>query len=328
MHAADAGLEVRSFVQAGDRSVSVSFVDSPWEPEGVRQPPQVDFGRGSDEQYDGYAGVDSLSIQGPAETGRAGDTPSRRAVFVCTPTTRADEDPCARRILSSLARRAYRRPVTAEEVKTLVGFYHAARKERGFDGGIQSALERLLVSFNFLFRVERAPANAAPGTVYRISDLDFASRLSFFLWNSLPDEALLAAATRGRLQDPVVLEQQVRRMLRDPRSHALVTGFASQWLTIRKARNWLPDPNRFPEFDENLRQAMLQETSLFVESQLREDRSIVDLVSANDSFLNERLARHYGLPGVSGERFRKVVFTDRARGGLLGQGSILMVTSY
>ncbi|MBI4471165.1 MAG: DUF1592 domain-containing protein, partial [Acidobacteria bacterium] len=187
---------------------------------------------------------------------------------------------------------------------------------------------RMLISFSFLYRTEERPAKTAPGGIYRLSDLDLASRISFFIWNSIPDDELLNAAARGKLKDPVVLEQQVRRMLRDPRSKALVESFASQWLNMRKAHTWMPDTNRFPEFDENLREAFLQETQLFVDSQLREDRSIVDLVTADYSFLNERLAQHYGVSGVYGERFRRVTFTDGIRGGLLGQGGILMVTSY
>jgi mono/diheme cytochrome c family protein len=337
MHAADAGLEIRAPVRAGTRLVSVSFVDSPWEPEGVTQPLQVDFGRGSDEQYDGYAAVDALSIQGPYRAGSAGDTPMRRAIFSCSPKTAADsstealakaeERPCALKILSSLARRAYRRPATTQEVGTLLEFYGKGREHGTFENGIQAAIERMLVSFNFLFRTERErPKSTA--AVFRLSDLDLASRLSFFLWSSIPDDELLTLATRGRLSDPAVLEQQVRRMLRDPRSRALVDNFGSQWLGLRKAESWLPDPNIFPEFDENLRDAFRKETSLFLDHELRADHSIVNLLQANYSFLNERLAQHYGVPGIYGERFRKVAFTDPARGGLLGQGGILMVTSY
>jgi hypothetical protein len=338
MHAADAGLEVRTPVQAGRRVISVSFVGSLWEAEGIAQPLQVDFGRGSDEQYDGYAAVDALSIQGPyppsaaggatAPSGQRPQTASRRAIFVCTPKRPADEAACARTIVSTLARRAYRRPVTGDEIQTLLAFYEAGRKDRGFEGGIQSAIERLLVSFNFLFRIESGQTTAPVGSVHPVSDIDLASRLSFFLWSSIPDEELLNLATRGRLSEPATLDQQVRRMLRDPRSRALVDSFASQWLGVRKAASALPDPNIFPEFDENLRAAFLKETGLFVESQLREDRSILDLVTADYSFVNERLAQHYGLSNVYGERFRKVTFTDGRRGGLLGQGSILLATSY
>ena len=330
MHAADAGLEVRTAVRAGPHSVSASFVATPREFEGTEQPLPVDFLRGADEQYDGDAAVDALSVHGPYEKGLTGpgDTPSRRAIFVCRPKGAAGEPPCARTILATLARRAYRRSVTAGEIETLLDFYEVENKRRGFDAGIQSALERMLVSFNFLFRLDSDPPKASPGSVSRLSDVDLASRLSFFLWSSIPDEELLSTAIRGRLRDPGVLEQQVRRMLRDPRSLALVESFGSQWLGIRKAQSALPDPDLFPEFDENLRRAFLTETSLFLESQLRDDHSVLDLVSADYSFVNERLAQHYGLPGIQGERFRKVVFTDGVRGGLLGQGGILMVTSY
>jgi hypothetical protein len=316
MHAADAGLEVRTRVTAGPHLVSVAFVDSPWEPEGLAQPLQVDFGRGSDEQYDGYAAVDTLTIHGPYEAGGPGTTPSRQRIFTCSPRAASGESACARTILTNLARSAYRRPASEAELQTLMSFYETARRERGFDAGIQAALERMLVSFNFLFRIPGDP------------QFDLASRLSFLLWSSIPDETLLSLAERGQLQTPRILEEQVRRMLRDPRSDALVHSFASQWLGLRKAAAFLPDPNIFPEFDENLRAAFLEETTRFVTSQLREDRSVLDLVRADYSFLNERLADHYGVPDVSGERFRKVTFADKTRGGLLGQGGLLMLTSY
>lgn len=330
MHSADDGLEVRAPVAAGAHVVSVSFVDTPWEPEGIPQPLQVDFGRGSDEQYDGHAAVDTLTIHGPYTPGGPGDTASRRAVFVCRPATPEDEEPCARTILSRLARRAYRRPPTADEVATLLEFYRtgSAGTPGGFEAGIQAALERMLVSFNFLFRIEQQPRGAAAGTVYRLSDLDLASRLSFFLWSSIPDDELLDLAEAGTLHEPRVLEQQVRRMLRDRRASALVDSFAAQWLGLRRARSALPDPNVFPEFDENLRRAMLEETRLFLEDQFRSDRSIVDLIAADYSFINGRLAEHYGVAGVYGPRFRKVTFGDGRRGGLLGQGSVLLATSY
>jgi hypothetical protein len=325
MHAADAGLEVRASVSAGVHSVSASFVDTPWEPEGVAQPLAVDFGRGSDEQFDGLAAVDALTINGPHGASAVTDTPSRRIIFTCSPST-ASDDVCARQILTRLARRAYRRPPTAEEVATLLGFYKTAAAERGFEAGVQSAIERMLVSFNFLFRIERE--QAAPGAMYRVHDLDLASRLSFFLWNSIPDETLLTLAERNRLHEPAVLAEQIARMLRDPKASSLVTSFAGQWLGIRKAQGFLPDANVFPEFDENLRRAFQRETTLFVGDQIAADRSVVDLIAADYSFVNERLAQHYGLRGVTGERFRRVTFTDRVRGGILGQGTVLMVTSY
>ena len=327
LHAADAGLEVRAPVSAGVHVVSASFADTPWEPEGVAQPLAVDFGRGSDEQFDGLAAVDAVTINGPYRGASAGDTASRRLIFSCRPAVVAEETRCARRILSRLARRAYRRPATAEEMATLLGFFDAAAKARGFEAGVQSAIERMLVSFNFLFRIEREPA-ASAGASYRVDDLDLASRLSFFLWNSIPDDTLLALAERNQLRDPAVLTQQVARMLRDPKGSSLVTSFAGQWLGVRKAQGVLPDPNVFPEFDENLRRAFQRETTMFVESQIASDRSIVDLITADYSFVNERLAQHYGLPGVTGERFRRVTLADGRRGGILGQGTVLMVTSY
>lgn len=328
MHAADADLESRVRVTAGPHVVSAAFVATPWEPDGIKQPLQVDFGRGSDEQYDGYAAVDSLVVVGPYAAAGSGDTPSRRAVLTCVPKDEADGRACATDILTRLARRAYRRPVTDADLQPLLRFYEEAATARGFEAGIQAALERMLVSFNFLFRLERDPAEVAPGTPYRMGDVELASRLSFFIWSSIPDEVLLAVAERGELSRPGVLEQQVRRMLADARAEALVSNFAFQWLGLRKAETALPDPNIFPEFDENLRRAFLRESALFLSTQFRENRSVLDLIGADHSFINERLAEHYGLRGIYGERFRKVTFSTEARGGLLGQGAVLLVTSY
>ena len=330
MHEADAGLDARVSVEAGTRTLGVSFVDTPWEDEGFLQPRygMRTFGRHFDELYDDNAAVSSVDIGGPYLSGGPGDTPSRRAVFVCRPTSAEEEDPCAKTILSRLARRAYRRPVTGEEVETLLGFYQTGRRKMNFESGIQKAIERLLVSFNFLYRIERDPPDVAPGTVYPVNQVELASRLAFFLWSSIPDEELLDVAVRGELRDPGILERQVRRMLDDPRSRALVDNFAGQWLTVRRVHAWQPDPSRFDLFDENLRHAFLEETALFLDSQLREDRSVVEMLSADYTFVNERLARHYEIPGVYGERFRRVTLDGTERGGLLGQGSILMVTSY
>ena len=325
MHDADAGLEVQTRVTAGVHQVSASFVDSPWEREGVTQPIQVDFGRGSDEYYDGYAAVDTVTIRGPYEAGGLSDTASRRTVLSCRPAKAAEEDACARKIFETLARRAYRRPPTNEEIDTLLSFYRSGAKQGGFEEGIRAGLERMLVSFNFLFRIEAPPLGKR---VYELSDLDLASRLSFFLWSSIPDDQLLTLATRGRLNDPAVLDQQVKRMLADPRSRALVDNFAAQWLMLRKATSHQPDLIFNPDFDENLRDAFIKEAQLFVDSQLRADRGIIELVTADYSFLNERLARHYGVPNVYGERFRRVAFADGIRGGVLGLGGLLMVTSY
>lgn len=330
MHDADAGLEVSVHVPAGMHQVSAAFVDSPWEPEGITQPRQVDFGRGSDEQFDGYAAVDTVTIRGPHNPGGPGDTASRRAIFSCRPARAGDEAACARRIIETLARRAYRRPPTAEEIETLLTFYRSGSAHGGFEEGIRTAIERMLVSFNFLFRIELPPpaVRAVAGRAYALNDLDLASRLSFFLWSSVPDDQLLALAIRGKLSDPGTLHQQVRRMLADPRSRALVDNFAGQWLMLRKASTFQPDLIVYPDFDENLRTAFVKEAQLFVDSQLRADKSVVELVTADYSFLNERLARHYGVPGVYGERFRRVTFTDGVRGGVLGLGGLLMVTSY
>jgi mono/diheme cytochrome c family protein len=328
MHTADDGLEVRVPVKAGEHEVGVSFVRRYWEAEGVQQPPQIGFARTTNEYYHGNPGVEFVMIGGPYGAVARGDSASRRKIFVCQPNSPAAEEPCARRILSSLATRAYRRPVTNEDLSTLLEFYRAGREEKDFDAGIQAAVERILAAPSFLFRVESVPANTKAGSAYRLSDLDVASRLSFFLWSSIPDEELRNLAVRGRLQNPEVLEQQVHRMLRDPRAQALVDGFATRWLGLSKLAGIVPDTDLYREFDEGLREAMAQETRMFVASQLREDRSVVELVTANYSFVNERLAKHYGIPDVYGPRFRRVQFADGVRGGLLGQASILATTSY
>ena len=326
MHTADAGLEVRVPVKAGTRDVSVSFLRQHIEPEGVLQPPQRGFARTTNEQYFGEPSVDSLLIGGPYEATVAHDTPSRRRIFICRPAARAGEEPCARRILSTVARRAYRRSSTEAELRTVLDFYRSGRADGDFDLGIERGLRRILSSPAFLFRIERPPATA--DTVFALNSIDLASRLSFFLWSSIPDDQLLDVATKGRLTDPVVLDQQVQRMLRDPKAQALVDGFAMQWLQLGRLSGVVPDVDEFPDFDENLRDAMQQETKLFVGSQLREDRSIVDLITANYSYINQRLARHYRVPEIYGSRFRRVTFNDGVRGGLLGQASILATTSY
>ena len=328
MHTADDGLEVRVPVTAGTRDVSVSFLRQHVEPEGVLQPPQRGFARTTNEVYFGEPAVDSLLVGGPYDGSPARDTASRRRVFVCRPATRAAETPCAKRILSTLARRAYRRPVTAGEVETLLAFYRAGRSDGDFDLGIERGLRRILSAPAFLFRVERDPSSVVAGKPFAISPLDLASRLSFFLWSSIPDDELLDAAIGGTLSNPAVLERQVARMLRDGRSQSLADNFAFQWLQLGRLAGVVPDVDEFPDFDENLREAMQQETRLFVASQIKENRTVVDLVTANYSFLNERLARHYQVPDIYGNRFRRVEFADGLRGGLLGQASILTATSY
>jgi hypothetical protein len=328
MHTADAGLEARMPVKAGKHEVGISFVRRFWEPEGILQPPQIGFGRTTNEYYHGNPSVEFVYIGGPYGATTHGDSPSRRKVFVCTPKDAVSEEPCAKKILSTMATRAYRRPVTDEDVKTLLGFYQAGRGEKDFDEGIQKGLERILAAPSFLFRVESVPANVAAGSAYRLSDLDLASRLSFFLWSSVPDDELRNLAIGGRLREPKVLEQQVQRMLRDPRSRALVDGFANRWLGLSKLAGIVPDTDLYREFDENLRDAMATETQTFVASQLQEDRSVMELLTADYTYVNDRLAKHYGIPDIYGNRFRRVKFTDGVRGGLLGQASILAVTSY
>ena len=330
---ADANLRVRFSAEAGPHVVGVSFVRKFTEPEGVLQPRQSVFAAAINEMRDGDAAVEHVTITGPYGPGGPGDSPARRAVFTCRPTSNAsaDEEACASEILSSLARQAYRRPIDEADLRTLMDFYRAGRSDGSFDAGIQLALERLLISPDFLFRVEHDPVDVAPGTVYALSDLELASRLSFFLWSSIPDAELLDVAERGMLQDPAVLEQQTRRMLADPRSKALVQNFAGQWLYLRNLRSVVPDAVTFPEFDENLREAFRQETELFVESLIRDDRSVLDLLGTDYTFANERLAEHYGIPGVYGSHFRRVQLEGdlaERRGGILGQGSLLTVTSY
>jgi hypothetical protein len=328
MHTADDHLEVRVPVKAGEHAVGISFVQRFWEPEGVLQPPQTGFGRTTNEYYHGNPAVEFVYIGGPYGAVKAGESPSRRKVFVCSPKDAAGEEPCAKKILSTLATRAYRRPLTAEDLGTLLSFYRAGRAGHSFDAGIQQGIERILAAPSFLFRIESEAPNLAAGAAYRLSDLDLASRLSFFLWSSVPDEELLQAAIHGKLKDPAALEQQVRRMLRDPRSRALVDNFANRWLELSKLPGIVPDTELFQEFDENLRDAMAQETQLFIASQLREDRSVSELLTADYTFVNERLAKHYGIPNVYGNRFRRVSVPGGVRGGLLGQASVLTVTSY
>ena len=321
-------------MKAGLHDVGVSFVRRFWEPEGVLQPPQTGFGRTTNEYYHGNPAVEIVSIGGPygAPTiARAtsderrwatGDSPSRRKVFICRPKDAASEEPCARKILSTLAARAYRRPVTELDIQTLLGFYKVGGAPDSFDAGIQRGIERILAAPSFLFRIEREPEGLAAGSAYRLSELDLASRMSFFLWSSIPDDELREAAARGKLSEPGALEQQVQRMLRDPRAKALVDNFASRWLELSKISGVVPDTELYPEFDENLREAMEQETKLFVGSQVHDNRSVVELLTADYSFLNERLAAHYGIRNIYGNHFRRVTFTDNKRGGLLGQWAV------
>ena len=278
----------------------------------------------------GVPSVQDVTVRGPFDgSAPSVETASHMAIFTCEPTSSRNEARCARKILARLARLAYRRPVNDTDVELLMTFYAAGREAAGtFDGGIQLGLRRILASPEFVFRFEQEPDDVAPGQPYRISDLELASRLSFFLWSSIPDDELIDLAARDRLSRPDVLEHQVRRMLADPRSQALVTNFAGQWLHLRKLGSVAPDARAFPDYDQNLQDAFLQETSLFVESIMREDRNVMDLMTADYTFLNPRLARHYGVKNVTGTGFRRVEVTDDARRGLLGHGSILTVTSF
>ena len=321
----DARLRTRIPVKAGPRTVVVTFLRRDSAPS---DEPLQPFTRDHDLQnMNGIPLIDRMQITGPFNPTGPGDTPSRHRVFSCRPATAAAELPCARTILTNLARRAYRRPVTGADLENLLSFYQSGRNKKNFEAGIQNALRLILTDPKFLFRMETDPAGAAPGSMHPVSDLELASRLSFFLWSSIPDEQLITVASQGKLKDPAVLEQQVKRMLADDRSEALVKNFAGQWLLLRNLPNVQPDPNEFPNFDDNLRQAFRRETEMFFGSIMREDRNVLDLLNADYTFVNERLAKHYGIPGIYGSQFRRVKVTNEERRGLLGQGSILTVTS-
>jgi cytochrome c5 len=317
----DARLKTRVRVKAGPRTVAITFVrrnhaesDEPLQP----------HERNHDLQdMNGLPQVDHVNLTGPFDPTGPGDTPSRRRIFTCRPAGAADEAACARKVLSTIARRAYRRPVTADDMTPVMEQYDAGRKLGSFDTGIEHGLRLILANPKFLFRVERAVDK--PG---QVTDLELASRLSFFLWSSIPDDALIDAAASGRLSTPAGLERQVTRMLADPRAGALTNNFASQWLLLRNLKSHVPTPGDYPNFDNELRQAFRQETELFFASVVRDDRSVLDLINANYTYVNERLARHYGIPNVYGSNFRRITLTNEARRGLLGQGSVLTVTSY
>ena len=324
----DQHLKVRIPVKAGPHMLGVTFLKDPSELlESGRQPFDAHF------NYHRHPRIQpalyQISITGPYAVKGPGDTPSRRRIFVCRPADPEEDEGCAKRILSTLTRRAYRRPVTDADLQGPLELYREARAVDGFEAGIEKALTGVLVNPEFLFRIEQDPAGVAPNMAYRISDLELASRLSFFLWSSIPDDELLDLAIRRKLKKPAVLEQQTRRLLADSRSRSLVSNFASQWLHLRNLESASPDMRLFPDFDDNLRQAFRQETELLFDSIIREDRSVLDLLRANYTFLNERLAKHYDIPHVYGSRFRRIALgEDSKRGGLLRHGSILTVTSY
>jgi mono/diheme cytochrome c family protein len=320
-------MRVRVPVSAGAHDVTAAFVEHMPIKDTVRLQP---FMRSSADNFDwaGRPHIQSFAITGPFDPTGPGDTASRRAIFTCRPPKPSEERACASRILGQLARRAYRQPVTAAELAPVLEFYDAARKEGTFEAAIERGLQRILASPRFVFRIERDPSGAAPGSVHAVTDLELASRLSFFLWSSVPDDELLRVASQRKLSAPAELDRQVRRLLRDERSSALVSNFAGQWLQLRNVRSVLPNSDGFPDFDDNLRQAFRRETELLFESIIREDRNVVDLLRADYTFVNERLARHYGIPNIYGSRFRRVAVTDESRKGLLGQGSMLAVTSH
>jgi hypothetical protein len=325
-------LEFPLQVKAGPQTLSVAFLEPGYDAieDLVHRPMASTTDPNIGMQY-GYTTVPHLArvdITGPYNATGSGDTPSRRRIFVCHPSGPEDEIPCARKIVANLVRRAFRRAPTDSDLETLLSFYQQERNRTGrFEAGIEMVLRRILADPEFVFRLETPPANIRPGEPYRISDTELASRLSFFLWSSIPDEELLNLAIQNKLHEPEVLERQTRRMLADERARALVTNFAGQWLYLRQLKSAVPDSREFPDFDDNLRQAFQRETELLFESVVREDRSVLDLLSADYTFVNERLAKHYGIPNVYGPDFRRVPVPSDARRGLLGQGSILLVTS-
>jgi cytochrome c551/c552 len=306
-------VDVHAKLKAGPQTVGAAYLR--------RSPP------GADDLWQIYAAsnvVSSVAITGPLNPTGLGDTPARRRIFVCRPASEANEDACARKIVATLAQRAYRQPASTLDVDTLLSFYRDGRKNGGFDAGIEQAVSRILADPRFVFRFEREPVNVPAGRAYRMSDLELASRLSFFVWSSIPDDELLDLAIQNKLHDPTVLEAQTRRMLKDPRSETLVTDFGDQWLYLRELKNQRPEAK---EFNDNLRQSFRRETELLLDSILREDRSVIDLLNADYTFVDEALAKHYGIPDVRGTRFRRVAIQDENRRGLLGQSSFLLVTS-
>src|SRR5437667_1462565 len=318
----DAHLKIRVPVKAGTRELAATFLKDTLLKEGIIE-------RVRDDAVPTYfEGVGSITVAGPFNVQGPGKTVTRDKIFVCHPSGAAEEQACAKKILSTLAHRAYRRPLGDGDMTQLLALYNAGAQNGGFESGVRLALQKILVSPGFLFRAEVDPPGAAAGTVYKISDVELAPRLSFFLWMSIPDDQLLAVAESGRLHDPSVLQGQVKRMLADPRSQALVKNFSGQWLFLRNIARISPDTTTFTNFDENLRQALAKETELLIESQVREDRSVADLLRTDYTFLNQRLAEHYGVKGVYGNEFRRVKLEDPNRYGLLGQASILTVTSY
>jgi len=328
MAIADEGFELEIPVQAGPRVIGATFPREIWEAEGIDQPRLFGYHLAVTELPDSNPALGSVSIEGPIVSQGPGLTPSREIIFSCIPEDYDAERGCAKEILTGLARKAYRRPLTEDDWLELSEFFESGFKEEGFDKGIQLALERILVAPDFLWRIQQDPEGLLPGESYEITDVELASRLSFFLWSGGPDEELLSLAENGRLRESGILKSQVTRMMDDPKAEAFIKNFIGQWLYLRNLDNVYPLPSAFPEFDDNLRESFKQETELFFDEQIREDHSLLDLFTANYSFLNERLADHYGVQGIYGNHFRKVSLDGHKRGGLLGHGSLMTVTSY
>ena len=327
---ADDALQLKFNAKAGTHTVGVTFLEEATKPTGIQTPRLLltDIGH----YKGGDPTVASVTISGPYQVSGPGDTPSRAKIFNCHPDSDAgtkEQEACARKILSNLARQAYRRPVTNDDLDTLIALYHQGESEQGFESGIELALSGILAGPEFLFRVEQDPSGVKPGDVYPVNDIDLASRLSFFLWSSLPDEELLSLAEKKQLHKPKVFAAQVKRMLADTRSNALINNFGDQWLVLRNVDIAEPHPDIFPEFDDELRTAFKQETRMWFNSMVREDHSVLEMLTSDYTFVNERLARHYGIPGIYGSRFRRVSLDGMEdRKGLLGKGSLLLATSY
>tara|TARA_R110000772_G_scaffold81245_19_gene172905 strand:+ start:5206 stop:7647 length:2442 start_codon:yes stop_codon:yes gene_type:complete len=323
----DKRFQFTTFMTAGSHRVAVNFVRKPDSPVGEIWK-QFERTAIDTDVLKGPAHLDKVEIRGPFEATGTGTTASRETIFICNPGALEDEQlACANEILSNLARKAYRRPVTENEVSDLLGFYEMGRDIGGFEKGIETGIRRIISGPEFLFRAEATPAGVAEGQAYQISDLDLASRLSFFLWSSIPDEELIGVAAEGRLSNPDVLEAQVERMLADPKAENLTSNFASQWLTLRNIQGIVPDPALFPDYDDNLRQSSVRETQMLFQSIIDEDRNVVDLINADYTFVNESLAKVYGMPGILGDRMRRVAVTDETRRGVLGHSSVLTLTS-
>ncbi len=323
--AADEHLEIKLDIKAGTHTIAATFIKDTVKAEGILKQPDLGL-RNREQAF--YEGVGNLSIAGPFSIDGPGNTPSRERIFSCRPSSNLSDTVCAKDILSRLTRLAYRRPVNDEDIDILMDLYHQGKADAGFENGIRMALQTILVSPEFLFRMEYEPKGVKSGESYKISDLELASRLSFFLWSSIPDEELLSLAEQNQLNQARTLKRQVERIMADPRAKSLVTNFAGQWLFLRNMERVLPDPLAFPNFDDNLRQALQTETELVIETMIQEDRSVVEILDSDFTFVNERLANHYGIEGIYGSEFQRIDITDNKRRGLLGHGSILTVTSY